>query len=102
MDRAPGDPDSPAPRRPAAKRIRRDAGKPAIRGSAMTEMIPLNVKITKRARMKLDNHATLWAGTPRGSLSGIIEWLISENLRSIDVREMSSGEGEGAGENPAP
>lgn len=91
-----GSPETPGPaNRAARKRVRKDPGRPAARGSAMTEKIALSVTISKRARMILDNHATLNSGTARGSLSGLIEWLITEHLRSIQIRHMEPGEAPG-------
>lgn len=95
MERIPGSPETPpGPGKPARKRVRKDAGKPAAKGSAMTDRIALNVTISKRARMTLDAHATLWSGTPKGTASGLIEWLINENLRSVQIRHFDAGEGE--------
>ena len=66
------------------KRPKADPGETG-KGPIMDQRVPLNARITRRNKMTLDNHANLWRGTPRGTISGILDDLIARHLTEIKV-----------------
>jgi hypothetical protein len=85
MDDGTGPVDPARPAKPRTRRrTRADPGK-GEKGPIMDERVPLNAMISRRNKMVLDNHANLWRGTHRGTISGILDDLISRHLTEVRV-----------------